>query len=76
MPLYPFACPDCETEFETLVARPSAAAAVECPNCSGKNVTRLLSLPAKVTTPSDRPATNCRGDGPPCGASWCGRGRG
>jgi hypothetical protein len=39
-------------------------------------VDRLIALPAagpsSGPSPSS-PATNCRGDGPPCGAPWCGR---
>jgi hypothetical protein len=33
-------------------------------------------VPAKVSARSEGglPMTNCRGDGPPCGAPWCGRG--
>ena len=75
MPLYPYTCDDCGAEFEALVPRATAEPADGCPTCAGANVTRGLSLPAKATTVAVGPATNCRGDGPPCGASWCGRGR-
>lgn len=74
MPLYPYTCTDCGAEFEALVTRPTAADAAACPECESGNVSRGLSLPAKTTASTAAPATNCRGDGPPCGAAWCGRG--
>lgn len=76
MPLFPYTCGDCGAGFEALVPRASAEPADGCPVCSGHNVTRGLSLLAKVAVQTDPAATNCRGDGPSCGASWCGRGQG
>ncbi len=74
MPLYPFTCNDCGAEFEALVTRPMADPKAECPSCGGGNLARGLGVPAKVSSPAaDLPLTNCRGDGPPCGAPWCGR---
>ena len=75
MPLYPFACADCGHDFEALVTRPTADPTAECPACGSRQVTRGFGVPAKVSAPAGggRPATNCRGDGPPCGAAWCGR---
>jgi putative FmdB family regulatory protein len=74
MPLYPFACTDCGAEFEALVARPMAEPTADCPSCGGAKVERRFGVPAKVSAPAvSLPATNCRGDGPPCGASRCGR---
>lgn len=73
MPIYAFSCSDCETKFETLVARPTAEPDVECPACGGMNLVREFSLPAKPAPSQTTPLTNCRGDGPPCGAEWCGR---
>ena len=72
MPLYPYTCNVCETSFEALVTRTTGEATVECPSCGGSTVTRGFGVPARVAvaTPS---ATNCRGDGPPCGALGCGR---
>lgn len=76
MPLYPFTCSDCGEAFESLVARPTATPTATCPGCGGANVTRGFGVPAKVSARSEGglPTTNCRGDGPPCGAPWCGRG--
>ena len=72
MPLYPYTCDDCEAEFEALVTRVTDPLAVECPACGGTRVARGFGVPARgpASTP---PATNCRGDGPPCGAQGCGR---
>jgi putative FmdB family regulatory protein len=74
MPLYPFTCPDCGHEFESLAARPTATPKAACPRCGSENAARGFGVPAKVSASSaDLPLTNCRGDGPPCGAPWCGR---
>jgi putative FmdB family regulatory protein len=72
MPLYEYTCRKCGHSFETLVTARTTAVAVACPQCEGSDLEQLIGLPAqgKVT---DGPATNCRGDGPPCGAPWCGR---
>lgn len=72
MPLYPFTCNECEAEFEALVARATAEPTAECPSCGSTQVTRGFGVPAKIGT-TDLPRSNCRGDGPPCGAPQCGR---
>ncbi len=74
MPLYPFTCNECEAEFEALVARATAEPTAECPSCGSTHVTRAFGVPAKIGT-TDLPRSNCRGDGPPCGAPQCGRSR-
>ncbi|WP_143393938.1 FmdB family zinc ribbon protein [Fimbriiglobus ruber] len=76
VPIYPFTCNACGTAFESLVARPTTSPRAECPECQSENVTRGFGVPAKTTaqTSAPLPRTNCRGDGPPCGAAWCGRG--
>jgi putative FmdB family regulatory protein len=69
MPLYPFTCQDCSTTFDALVAKATDRPTAECPACGGANVVRGFGVPsAKTAEP-----TNCRGDGPPCGAFGCGR---
>lgn len=73
MPLYAYVCPKCEHEFEALTRHDPAQQAVECPECGSDKPVRSLSLPARPVSTAAVPATNCRGDGPPCGASWCGR---
>ena len=44
MPLYEFACQDCDNTFEMLVFNGEAVA---CPSCEGNRLERLLSVPAK-----------------------------
>lgn len=72
MPLYEYTCRACETTFETLVSTRTTVA-VACPKCGGTELDRLIGLPAPGRVTEGQPATNCRGDGPPCGAPWCGR---
>jgi putative FmdB family regulatory protein len=73
MPLYRFLCPDCQSDFEELLPRPpkDAEGKPACPNCASENTNQVFGLPSVGS--SAKPATNCRGDGPPCGASFCGR---
>lgn len=72
MPLYEYTCRKCSHTFEEFV--PTAGSAeVHCPECQGAELDRLIGLPARGRVVDGRPATNCRGDGPPCGAPWCGR---
>jgi putative FmdB family regulatory protein len=72
MPLYEYTCRKCSHRFERLESSKISQVA-SCPSCHSEEVDRLLGLPGagKVVTPT--PATNCRGDGPPCGAPYCGR---
>ena len=72
MPLYEYACRKCAHTFEVLVTG-TRTTATACPACASPEVERLIGLPAPRRTIEDLPATNCRGDGPPCGAPWCGR---
>jgi putative FmdB family regulatory protein len=77
MPLYPYTCAACGHGFEALVTSSAATAtAVVCPECESDNVNRRIGLPARPKAVESTPVTNCRGDGPPCGAAWCGRGKG
>ena len=72
MPLYEYRCRKCEREFEALVSS-RGEEVVQCPSCDGDQLDRLFGLPAKGRVLDSSPATNCRGDGPPCGAPRCGR---
>jgi putative FmdB family regulatory protein len=72
MPLYEYTCRKCEHSFEAVVTT-ATAADVSCPSCDGRDLDRLIGLPAPGRVVDGRPATNCRGDGPPCGAPHCGR---
>ena len=73
MPLYPYTCDACGHEFDKVVPSTIVAVSVACPSCDSPKVTRGFGLPAVVAVAPPRPATNCRGDGPPCGAVGCGR---
>ena len=70
MPIQEYRCADCGESFEVLVMGKSTPH-VECPKCASTTADRLIGLPGGVV--ETKPATNCRGDGPPCGAPWCGR---
>jgi putative FmdB family regulatory protein len=71
MPLYEYTCRQCQHTFEQLV--PSLTQEPqECPQCHSPSLERLIGLPAAGRS-SMPVATNCQGDGPPCGAPWCGR---
>ena len=72
MPLYPFTCNECGHSFDALIARPVADPTAECPGCGSRDVARGFGVPAQPIH-SAVAATNCRGDGPPCGAVGCGR---
>lgn len=71
MPLYEYHCRDCDQDFEAVVTGRTATE-VRCPKCEGTKIDRLIGLPARGRVADPAP-TNCRGDGPPCGAPWCGR---
>jgi len=68
MPLYDYACQDCEHTFEALV---STGEEVECPECQGQKVERLLSVPAKPPSTSASLPMRCNSEGPPCGPRCC-----
>jgi putative FmdB family regulatory protein len=67
MPLYEYACADCQHTFEELVFGNESVD--ECPECRGKHVERLLSVPARPQ--STELPLSCRRDAPPCGAPNC-----
>jgi putative FmdB family regulatory protein len=67
MPLYEYACKQCENEFEALVFNGETVA---CPECHGEKVERLLSVPAKPKQGSELPM-NCNPNLPPCGPGCC-----
>jgi putative FmdB family regulatory protein len=72
MPLFEYSCRGCGHTFEALVSS-RIATLPSCPKCTGAELDQLIGLPAAGRVSENQPTTNCRGDGPPCGAPWCGR---
>jgi putative FmdB family regulatory protein len=76
MPLYEYRCTHCDRPFEKYARTFNEAP--ECPSCGGSDLTRLLSTFAVSTSGGGSNAAasvssgGC-GEGPPCGASHCGR---
>jgi len=68
MPIYEYACMECESHFEELVRSPEQV--VVCPECSGANVLKQISAFA-VTGAGSKPSFG--GGGGCCGGS-CGCG--
>jgi putative FmdB family regulatory protein len=67
MPLYEYACQKCEHTFEELVRDGEA---VECPECHGRRVERLLSVPSAKVVSQPLPMS-CNPNTPPCGPGCC-----
>ncbi len=72
MPMYEYACRECEHTFEALVFDGEKA---DCPKCHGRRLERLFSVPAKpASAPSDRRGAlpmQCDPNLPPCGPGCC-----
>jgi putative FmdB family regulatory protein len=64
MPLYEYACQECEHTFEALV---QSEESVECPSCHGQRLEKLMSVPAKPRSEAPGLPIRCNSDGPPCG---------
>jgi len=64
MPLYEYQCNDCDQTFEKLVFNDQPS---ECPECHGKHIERLLSVPAKPQSAGSALPMACKSSGPPCG---------
>jgi putative FmdB family regulatory protein len=64
MPLYEYACKECDHTFEALVFNGQKA---ECPACESKKLERLLSVPAKPRSLD----MSCDPKAPPCGPGCC-----
>jgi putative FmdB family regulatory protein len=62
VPLYEYACQECEHEFEALVFNGEK---VECPQCRSEKLQKQMSLPGRPKTAL--PTTACQSSGPPCG---------
>ena len=68
MPLYEYECRDCESHFEALVF---AGETVECPECHGEKLDRLMSVPAKPKSETASLPIGCNPNLPPCGPGCC-----
>lgn len=69
MPIYEYACEQCNHEFETLV---HSGESVRCPECDSDRLVRRLSVPAApATTPTGSLPMSCPPDLPPCGPGCC-----
>jgi len=68
MPLYEYACRKCEHTFEALVFDGEE---VECPQCCGSRLERLLSVPAKPRVGGQSLPMSCDPKLPPCGPGCC-----
>jgi len=61
MPLYEYACKDCNTRFEKLVKSMSSTEKVACPKCGSPKTERALSVFAVRAAPA------AAGSAPTCG---------
>jgi len=68
MPMYEYTCRKCENTFEALVFDGEA---VECPECHGDRLERLLSVPAKPRSETKSLPVSCDPKLPPCGPGCC-----
>lgn len=68
MPMYEYACRKCDYTFEALVFNGEA---VECPECHGSRLERLLSVPAKPKSETASLPMSCNPQAPPCGPGCC-----
>jgi putative FmdB family regulatory protein len=68
MPMYEYACQDCEHTFEALVFDGEQ---VDCPECHSDKLERLLSVPAKPRGESASLPMSCDPKLPPCGPGCC-----
>ena len=66
MPIYEYHCQACESDFEKLVLS-SADKSIECPECRGKKVTKLMS--AANSRPNGIPTGSGGFDSPGCSPS-------
>jgi putative FmdB family regulatory protein len=70
MPLYEFACPKCESNFELLIR---GGETPECPDCHSRKLEKLLSVPAAhVGGGQSLPICDAPRPAGPCGMGGCG----
>ena len=68
MPMYEYACQECDHTFEALVFNGEQ---VDCPECHSDKLERLLSVPAKPRSESASLPMSCDPKLPPCGPGCC-----
>jgi len=66
MPLYEYACRDCEQHFEVLQRMGADASGLHCPGCGATRPRRLLSTFATASSPDTACATPAPGFGCAC----------
>jgi len=70
MPLYEFACCDCNSIFEELVRMGSNGEGLNCPECGGDKLRKLMSMFSGRVADSHGASHSCAGGGS-CGGD-CG----
>lgn len=69
MPIYEYACPECEREFELLLRGSERPV---CPSCGSGRIERQISVPAVHSSGRSQSLPICAGnDAPPCGPGFC-----
>ena len=68
MPLYEYACRQCDHAFEALVFGDGP---VTCPKCESPRVDQQLGLPARPRTEAAALPMGCDANLPPCGPACC-----
>ena len=53
MPLFEYRCDKCRHQFTLLVGMTAKKAKRECPKCGGRNLTKLISRPARIIKSED-----------------------
>jgi putative FmdB family regulatory protein len=48
MPIFEFKCNKCDTKFEMIVFKPLTECEIICPECSSKEIEKLVSAPGMV----------------------------
>ena len=68
MPMYEYACQQCEHTFETLVFNGEKVA---CPECASEKLEKLLSLPGRPKVQGESLPLTCNPKLPPCRPNCC-----
>lgn len=64
MPIYEYACRACGKVFEAFLFRRTDEAEVACPDCATREVERVISRPAAVSSSGTAPGPRGGGCGP------------